>query len=364
MSGLLSGGRSGFQMALKTTGSYANLEKDADALVNKLKGSPCFESASHNLALGTPELDIQIDRDKAALLGLKVKDIARTLEVMLSGARPTTFEKDGRHYDVVLQAEEGHRRDFNDIGNFYVKADKGDELIPLSNLVTVQEVAVPPTLHHLNKMKSTTFNAELTPNCRTDEALTVFNAALKETLPPTIQTEPMGSLRKFMDSQGEMYLLFMASLLFIYLVLAIQFESLLDPVLIMATVPLSMTGALLALYLAGGTLNIFSQVGLITLVGLITKHGILIVEFANKQQALGLSVKDAVMKATALRLRPILMTTGAMVLGAVPLALATGAGAESRQQIGWVLVGGLLGGTFFTLYAIPFVYTVVKGWRK
>ncbi|MBA3814370.1 MAG: efflux RND transporter permease subunit [Alphaproteobacteria bacterium] len=380
MQGLLSGGQSGFQMAIKTTGSYASLEQDADALVKKLKSSPCFQSVNHDLTMGTPQLNIQIDRNKASLLGLKVKDIARTLEVMLSGARSTRFEKEGRHYDVILQAEEAHKKDLNDVGNFYVKAEhfkeKGkdggnesqdainDDLIPLSNFITVKEVAVPPALKHLNKMRSTNFHAELTPNCRTEEALTLFNAAVKETLPPSVQTEPIGTLRKFMDSQGEMYLIFVASLLFIYLVLAIQFESLLDPVLIMVTVPLSMTGALLALYLTGGTLNIFSQVGLITLVGLITKHGILIVEFANKQRALGLSTREAALKATALRLRPILMTTGAMVLGAVPLALATGAGSESRQQIGWVLVGGLLGGTFFTLFAIPFVYTIVKGWRK
>jgi multidrug efflux pump len=379
MRGLLSGGQSGFQMAIKTTGSYSSLEHSADALVKKLKGSPCFESVSHDLSLGAPQLNIQIDRDKASLLGLKIKDVARTLEVMLSGARPTNFEKEGRHYDVVLQSEEVHKKDLNDVGNFYVKADMvkkhekdedknntviPDDLIPLSNLMTIKEIAVPPSLHHLNKMKSTTFNAELTPNCRTEEALILFNAAAKEILPSSDQTEPVGSLRKFMDSQGDMYLIFVAALLFIYLVLAIQFESLLDPVLIMVTVPLSMTGALLALYLTGGTLNIFSQVGLITLVGLITKHGILIVEFANKQMALGLSTREAVLKATALRLRPILMTTGAMVLGAVPLALAMGAGSESRQQIGWVLVGGLLGGTFFTLFAIPFVYTIVKGWRK
>lgn len=383
MRGLLSGGQAGFEMAIKTTGSYADLEKDADKLVNKLKESPCFESVKHDLSLGTPQINIQIDRNKAALLGLKIKDIARTLEVMLSGSRATTFEKGGRHYDVVVQAKEPHKQSLGDVGDFYVKIDlsKGDskesdhdkeknkhevkeDLIPLSNLIAIREVAVPPTLKHLNKMKATTLNAQLTSACPMDEALTIFNAAAEKTLPSSLQTEALGSLRKFMDSQGEMYLIFCAALLFIYLVLAIQFESLIDPLLILATVPLSMTGALLALYATGGTLNIFSQVGLITLVGLITKHGILIVEFANKQRDQGFSVQEAVQKATALRLRPILMTTGAMVLGAIPLAFATGAGAESRQPIGWVLVGGLLGGTFFTLFAIPFVYTVVKGWRK
>ncbi|MBP6950909.1 MAG: efflux RND transporter permease subunit [Alphaproteobacteria bacterium] len=381
MKNLLTGGQSGLQMGIKTTGSYANLEKEMDKLVKSLKSSPCFESVSHDLHLGTPQLNVQIDRNKASLLGVKVKDIGRTLEVMLSGSRATTFEQDSRHYDVVVQSQEGHKHDFNDIGNFYVKAEQNEDgndpnkardaetgpeqdIVPLNHLIKVTEVAVPAELKHLNKMRSVTLNADLQPSCRTDEALSIVNAAIKQELPSSFQSEPIGNLRKFMESQGEMYLMFAAALLFIYLVLAIQFESLVDPLLIMITVPLSLSGALLALYLTGGTLNIFSQVGLITLVGLITKHGILIVEFANKQRVQGLSVVDAARKAASLRLRPILMTTGAMVLGAIPLALATGAGAESRQQIGWVLVGGLLGGTFFTLFAVPFVYTIVKGWKK
>ncbi|MBY0293669.1 MAG: efflux RND transporter permease subunit [Alphaproteobacteria bacterium] len=381
MKNLLTGGQSGLQMGIKTTGSYANLEKEMDKLVKNLKNSPCFESVSHDLYLGTPQLNVQIDRNKASLLGVKVKDIGRALEVMLSGSRVNTFEKDGRHYDVVVQSQEGHKHNFNDIGNFYVKAERNEDesesdnakdaekepeqdIVPLSHLITVKEIAVPAELKHLNKMRAVTLNADLQPSCRTDQALSIINAAIKKELPPSFQSEPIGNLRKFMESQGEMYLMFTAALLFIYLVLAIQFESLIDPLLIMITVPLSMSGALLALYLTGGTLNIFSQVGLITLVGLITKHGILIVEFANKQRMQGLSVLEAALKAASLRLRPILMTTGAMVLGAIPLALATGAGAESRQQIGWVLVGGLLGGTFFTLFAVPFVYTIVKGWKK
>ncbi|HUX79172.1 MAG TPA: efflux RND transporter permease subunit, partial [Alphaproteobacteria bacterium] len=370
MKSLLTGGQSGLQLAIKTTGTYVDLEKDMDKLVNSLKTSSCFESVKHDLFLATPQINVQIDRNKAALLGVKVDDITRTLEVMLGGSRSTTFEMEGKHFDVVVQALEGHKKELTDIGNFFVKPDhansKPDDkksLVTLSNLITVKEVAIPAELKHLNKMRSATLNADLAPSCRMDEALTIVKAAIKKDLPGTLQSEPIGNLRKFLESQGEIYLMFTAALLFIYLVLAIQFESLIDPLLIMVTVPLSMVGALLALYLTGGSLNIFSQVGLITLVGLITKHGILIVEFANKQRATGLSVKEAVLKATSLRLRPILMTTGAMVLGAIPLALATGAGAESRQQIGWVLVGGLLGGTFFTLFAVPFVYMMVKGWK-
>ena len=183
----------------------------------------------------------------------------------------------------------------------------------------------------------------------------------KKVLPPTVQTDLNGQSREFRDSSTDIYFVFVLALAFIYLVLAAQFESFIDPFIIMLTVPLSMTGALLALRLSGGTLNIYSQIGLVTLVGLITKHGILIVEFANQMQAQGKGVIEAVEEAAVLRLRPILMTTGAMVLGAVPLALATGAGAESRQQIGWVIVGGMLLGTLLTLFVVPTAYTLLAG---
>ena len=186
-----------------------------------------------------------------------------------------------------------------------------------------------------------------------------MDEAAQKVLPPTVQTDLNGLSREFRDSSSELCLVFVLALLFIFLVLAAQFESFIDPFIIMLTVPLAMTGALLALWLAGGTLNIYSKIGLVTLVGLITKHGILIVEFANQIQAQGKSVIEAVEEAAVLRLRPILMTTGAMVLGAVPLAFATGAGAESRQQIGWVIVGGMLLGTLLTLFVVPTVYTLL-----
>jgi multidrug efflux pump len=364
MKGLLAGGQASIEMALKTTKSYEFLEAEADKLVKTLKQSPIFDSVSHGLYLGTPQLNVQIDRNKASLLGVKIKDLARALEVMLSGSSVTTFQKEGKNYDVVVQSVEGHKRSMEDIGNFYVNAFQDTPSlgnIPLSNLITLKEVAIPGDLKHMNKMRSTVLNAELNPGYSLQEGLNAVNAALQKQLSPSLHYEPVGNLRKFLQSKMDMYVMFAAALLFIYLVLAIQFDSLIDPLLIMVTVPLSMVGGLLALYLTDGTLNIFSQIGLVTLVGLITKHGILIVDFANKERLKGLSVTEAIQKATLLRFRPILMTTGAMALGAIPLALAMGAGAESRQQIGWVLVGGLLGGTFFTLYAVPFVYRLVKG---
>ncbi|MBL8677269.1 MAG: efflux RND transporter permease subunit, partial [Alphaproteobacteria bacterium] len=364
MKGLLSGGQASIEMALKTTKSYEFLEAEADKLVKNLKGSPIFDSVSHQLYLGTPQLNIQVDRNKASLLGVKIKDLARALEVMLGGSSVTTFQKEGKNYDVIVQSIEGHKKSIEDIGNFYVSAfedSPSPDNIPLSHLITLKEVAIPADLKHMNKMRSTLLTAELNPGYSLQEGLNAVNMALQKQLSPSLQYEPVGNLRKFLQSKMDMYVMFAAALLFIYLVLAIQFDSLIDPLLIMVTVPLSMVGGLLALYLSGGTLNIFSQIGLITLVGLITKHGILIVEFANKERLKGISGTEAIQKATLLRFRPILMTTGAMILGAIPLALAMGAGAESRQQIGWVLVGGLLGGTFFTLYAVPFVYRLVKG---
>ena len=253
------------------------------------------------------------------------------------------------------------------MGDFYVKAgnensDEPVKLLPIGQFITLEEVAIPSEVKHFNKMRTATLSAELKDGEDLGAALAATKKIILETLSPDMQMEYSGHMREFFASKANMYLIFGAAILFIYLVLAIQFNSFIDPLLILVTVPLSMTGALLALYLTGCSLNIFSQVGLITLVGLITKHGILIVEFANKRMDTGLSALESVKEAAALRLRPILMTTGAMVLGAVPLALASGAGAESRQQIGWVLVGGLLVGTFLTIFVIPFVYSHVKHW--
>jgi len=218
----------------------------------------------------------------------------------------------------------------------------------------------PKELNHFGQLRSAKITAALAPGYTLGEGLGFLEAAAKRALPPSAQTDLDGQSREFRESSASLYVTFLLALAFIYLVLAAQFESFVDPLIIMLTVPLSITGALLALYLTGGTLNIYSQIGLVTLIGLITKHGILMVEFANQLQAEGRPMREAVIEAASIRLRPILMTTGAMVLGSIPLALATGAGAESRQQIGWVIVGGLLVGTFFTLLVIPTAYTLIS----
>jgi multidrug efflux pump len=229
--------------------------------------------------------------------------------------------------------------------------------VQLSNIVKVSETVAPRDLRRFNQLRAVTISANLAPGYSLGDGLTALEQAAAEVLPSNVQTDVTGQSREFRSAGQSLVFVFLLALGFIYLVLAAQFESFRDPLIILTTVPLSMTGALAALYFTGGTLNVFSQIGLVTLVGLITKHGILIVEFANQQQLTGKSRAEAVIEAASLRLRPILMTTGAMVLGALPLALASGAGAESRQQIGWVIVGGMSLGTLLTLFVIPSVYT-------
>jgi multidrug efflux pump len=223
----------------------------------------------------------------------------------------------------------------------------------------VRETVSPRELNHFGQRRAVTITANLAPNFALGEALDWMDTEAGRILPSGYLTDYDGISREFKTSSASLALTFMLALAFIYLVLSAQFESFLDPFIIMLTVPLSMAGALGALWLTGGTLNVYSQIGLVTLIGLITKHGILIVEFANQMRSAGKDVLESVIEASVLRLRPILMTTGAMVLGAIPLAFATGAGAESRQQIGWVIVGGLLLGTFFTLFVVPTVYTLI-----
>jgi multidrug efflux pump len=237
-------------------------------------------------------------------------------------------------------------------------------MVSLANLVRIEEAVAPQELNHFDQLRAATITANVADGHSLGEALAFVDTVAAEVLPGTAQTDYAGQSREFRESGAEIYLTFLLALMFIYLVLAAQFESFIDPFIILLTVPLSIAGGLAALYYSGGTLNIYSQVGLVTLIGLISKHGILIVEFANQTRARGEGVREAVLEAAGLRLRPILMTTGAMVFGAVPLALATGAGAESRQDIGWVIVGGILVGTLFTLFVIPAAYTLVRGGAK
>jgi len=341
---------------------YPELQRIVDRVVEEARKSPGIQNLQIDLRLNTPEVRVNINRDKLSDIGVQVETVGRTLETMLGGRQVTRFKREGEQYDVIVQVAPLDRTSPADISDSYVRARDGT-MVQLSNLVEVRENVAPQSLNHFNRLRAVKITGTLLPGYTIDDALKAMDYAAKRVLPPTAQTDLDGQSREFRASGKEIYFTFVLALAFIYLVLAAQFESFVHPFVIMLSVPLSMTGALFTLWLTGGTLNIYSQVGLVTLVGLITKHGILIVEFANQLRDKGESLHDAVIDAATLRLRPILMTTGAMVLGALPLALATGAGAESRMPIGWVIVGGLTFGTLLTLFVVPTAYTLLAGRR-
>ncbi|HNE40429.1 efflux RND transporter permease subunit [Accumulibacter sp.] len=341
-----------------TSASYAELNRVTGQILDEVAKNPGFVNVDTDLKLNKPELSVSVDRDKAMDTGVQIETVGRTLETMLGGRQVTRFKRAGEQYDVIVQVADSERTAPSDISDILVRARDGS-MIPLSNLLAVAETVSPRELNHFAQRRAVTISANLAPGYAMGEALKFLEETAGRALPPGYAVDYAGQSREFKLSSASLALTFVLALAFIYLVLAAQFESFRDPFIIMLTVPLSMTGALIALLLSGGTLNVYSQIGLVTLVGLITKHGILIVEFANQLKAQGRELHNAVLEASELRLRPILMTTGAMVLGAIPLALASGAGAESRQQIGWVVVGGLLLGTFFTLFVVPTVYTLL-----
>lgn len=346
------------QLVLQTSGSYADLAAVTDRFVRAVEEWPGITDVNGELSLETPQLDVTFDRQKIADLGLNVDSVGRTLESFLAGREVTQFNRDAEQYEVIVQVADADRKEPDDLSAIYVRG-RGGEMIQLSNLVQIKETVAAKELTRFNQLRSATVTAALAPDYTIGQALEHFTQTAREVLPDNFRFDYSGPSREFAQSGSSILLIFGLALAFIYLLLAAQFESFLSPVLIMVTVPLSMAGALLAMHLTGGTLNVYSQIGLVTLIGLITKHGILIVEFANKALAEGETRRDAALHAAQLRLRPILMTTAAMVLGAVPLALAHGAGAEARQQIGWVIVGGMGLGTMLTLFVLPALYAAL-----
>ena len=339
-----------------TSDSYDNLARASQQFMAEMAKNPGFVQPDSDLQLNKPEIFMDVDRARAADMGVTVDSVARTVETMLGGRSVTRYKRDADQYDVVVQTEARGRATPDDIDRLFVRG-RGDTMVPLSSLVKVREAVSPRELNHFNQRRSVSITANLAPDYSLGQALSFLDQTAATVLPPGYTTELNGVSREFRSSSGALGLVFVLALLFIFLVLAAQFESFLDPFVILLSVPLSMVGALLALQWSGGTLNVYSQIGLITLVGLISKHGILIVEFSNQLRRQGMAVREAVVTAASLRLRPIMMTTCAMVLGALPLALASGAGAESRRQIGWVIVGGMSFGTLLTIFVVPTVYT-------
>jgi multidrug efflux pump len=355
-------GQQGFgqpvSFVVQSTGTWEELGEVVAKLKQKMAENPRLTNPDSDLKLDKPQLRIDVDRDKVASVGSSVATVGRTLETMLGGRNVTRFKMGSEQYDVLVQVEDADRRTPGDLSNIFVRAGDG-QMVQLSNLVTVEETLAAKELNHFNKLRAATISAGLAPGYSMGEALTWMEQALEE-VAPEAQYDLSGQSREFRESASDFALIFGLALAFIYLVLAAQFESWIDPLVILLAVPLAAFGAFLLLTLSGhGSWNIYSQIGLVTLVGLIAKHGILIVEFANQLQVAGRSKFDAVLEAAALRLRPILMTTGAMVLGSLPLAIATGAGAEARNQIGLVIVGGMSVGTLFTLFVVPVVYLLL-----
>ena len=340
-----------------TSESYKELAAVAQQILAEMAKNPGFVAPDSDLRLNKPELFMEVDRERAADAGVSVDQVARTVETMLGGRAVTRYKRGADQYDVLVQTQTAGRTTPEDIEKLFVRG-RGDVMVPLSSLVKVRESVSPRELNHFNQRRSVSITANLAPDYALGDALQFMDDTARKVLKPGYATELNGVSREFRASSGALALVFVLALLFIFLVLSAQFESFVDPFVIMLSVPLSMVGALGAIQLTGGTLNVYSQIGLITLVGLITKHGILIVEFSNQLRQQGRPVLDATVEAASLRLRPIMMTTGAMVLGALPLALASGAGAESRQQIGWVIVGGMSVGTLLTIFVVPSVYTL------
>jgi multidrug efflux pump len=353
---------------VQTTGTWEELNDTVSQLMAKIRENPRLTNADSDLKLNKPELKVDVDRDKVATVGSNVATVGRTLETLLGGRNVTRFKRGSEQYDVIVQVEDADRRTPGDLSNIYVRTGDGG-IVQLSNLVTVEETLAATELNHFNKLRAATISVGLAPGYSMGEALDWLEAALAE-VAPEAQYDLSGESREFRESAEDFAVIFGLALVFIYLVLAAQFESWRDPFVILLSVPLAIFGAFLLMSLVNlggswglwdtrGSWNIYTQIGVVTLVGLISKHGILIVEFANQLQEQGQSKFDAVLNAAALRLRPILMTTGAMVLGSVPLALASGAGAEARNQIGMVVVGGMSVGTVFTLFVVPVVYLLL-----
>lgn len=356
-------GHSPIEFVLKTTGTYEELNNSVQKLLAAAKQNYHLVNLDTDLKLDKPQVTITIDRNKASSLGISAQDISNTLNTMLGEPNPNQFEMQGRSYYVIPQLARNYMEYPQQLDNISLRTANG-QLIPLANIAKIERGISPQSLNHFQQLRSATITASMLPGYTQGQALEFLQQKARQLLPENIQYDSSGQLRQFVQASGAMQATLSFAIIFIFLILAAQFESFRDPFIVMISVPLSITGALLAMHLTGATLNIYTQIGLVTLIGLISKHGILIVEFANQQRELGLSVQNAVIEAATLRLRPILMTTGAMLLGALPLILAGGAGAASRQQLGWTIFGGMAFGTLFTLFIVPTVYTLITAAKQ
>ena len=358
------GGRGAFpvQFVLQNL-NFDKLKAAVPKFMEEVSKSSVFQGSDVNLKFNQPELQISIDRLKANELGISVLDISNTLQLALSGRRFGYFIMNGKQYQVIAQVDRKDRDDPLDLKNFYVRNNKG-ELIQLDNVVNMFESANPSTIYHFNRFKSATISAGLANGKALGDGIKEMERIAKLVLDDSFTTSLSGSSRDFAESSSNTSFAFILALVLIFLVLAAQFESFIDPLIIMITVPLALAGAVLSLKLFGQTLNIFSQIGIIMLIGLVTKNGILIVEFANQKRKTGEKKIPAAIDAAVARLRPILMTTLATSLGALPIAMAIGSAGKSRVPLGIVIVGGLLFSLILTLYVVPALYSFLSTKKK
>ena len=343
--------------------NFAKIKEMLPKFLEEANKNPVFQGVDTDLKFNKPELRVSIDRLKASSMGVTIQTISEALQLALSNRRLGYFDRQGKQYQVIGQVARKDRDDPSDLKNIYIKNASG-ESISLDNLVTIEEQSTPPTIYHFNRYKSATLSAGLAPGKTIGDGIKAMQDISKKLLDDSFSTSLFGASRDYAESGSNTSSAFILALILIFLVLAAQFESFIDPFIIMLTVPLAIAGALLSLHIYGQTLNIFSQIGMIMLVGLVTKNGILIVEFANQKQLLGQNKNAAVLEAAVARFRPILMTSLAMSLGALPLALSLGDASTSRIPLGIVIVGGILFSLILTLFVIPAMYSFLSSKKK
>jgi len=352
------GGGLPISMVIQSTGNPSQVYEVAADIQREAQESGRFIVVQNSLAFDAPQVTVTIDRDRAAALNVPVRDVGSTLGLLVGGGAISQFDRESQSYDVITQVPQNFRDNPERLGEYFLRATTG-EMIPLSSLIKVSTNASPAAIEQFNQLNSATISALPLPGVTTGDGLGVIVDIAERTLPDSFFIEYSGQSRLEVTQGNTILIAFGAAVLVIYLLLAAQFESFRDPLIIMMSVPLAIFGAILPLNFGLGTLNIYTQVGLITLIGIITKHGILLVEFANQRRDEGLSIRDAIVQSAKVRLRPILMTTAALALAVVPLMLAEGAGAAARQAMGLVIFTGLMVGTIFTLFVVPMFYTII-----
>ncbi|WP_341787095.1 efflux RND transporter permease subunit [Rickettsia endosymbiont of Cantharis rufa] len=347
------------EFTIQTNLEYDDLDKISQQFIDIMKTNSIFLNVNRNLQSAMPTISIEINRDKAYLYGMNLANIGRTIQYLLAGQQIGDFRMGNDLYDVILQSNQKERKDISDFSKILIRAN--NNMLPLESIASIKETISVKSYSHYNNSKSVTISSDLAPDRKIDDAIDEINKISVKLLDPSnTMLEYIGEIKQMREADSNMLITFGFALIFIYLVLAAQFESFTDPLLILLAVPFSITGGVLALWLAGNSLNMYSNIGLITLIGLITKNSIMLVEFANQLREKGVNVREAIIESSKLRLRPILMTTLAAVVGALPLIFASGAGAAARNSIGFVIVGGLSIGTIFTIFVIPVIYQTFK----